>query len=87
MDKEYGEIIGLRNEIVKLKEKKVSLQTTLSVLEKEKERYINELEKRGVSFDQIDQVIEQNRKKIEKISAKVAEIKQIFEKYLESLNI
>jgi len=87
MDKEYGEIIGLRNEIVKLREKKISLQTTLSVLEKERERYISELEKRGVPFDQIDQVIEQNRKKIEKISAKVAEIKQIFEKYLGSLNI
>ena len=87
MDKEYGEIIDLRNEIAKLKEKKVSLQTTLSVLEKEKERYINELEKRGVSFDQIDQVIEQNRKKIEKISTKISEIKQVFEKYLGSLNI
>jgi DNA phosphorothioation-dependent restriction protein DptG len=87
MDKEYGEIIGLRNEIAKLREKKISLQTTLSVLEKERERYISELEKRGVPFDQIDRVIEQNRKKIEKISAKVAEIKQIFEKYLGSLNI
>ena len=87
MDKEYGEIIDLRNEIAKLKEKKVSLQTTLSVLEKEKERYINELEKRGVPFDQIDQVIEQNRKKIEKISTKISEIKQVFEKYVGSLNI
>jgi chromosome segregation ATPase len=86
MDKEYESIVNLKNEIVKLKEKKVSLQTTLSVLEKERERYIAELEERGVPFDQIDHVIERNRKKIEKISSKVSEIKRIFDKYLGSLS-
>ena len=85
MDKTYERIVNLKNDIIKLKEKKASLEAILDTLVREREKYINELRRYGVEPDEVDRVIEENKKKIEQISLKIDQAKKFLEKFTNQL--
>jgi len=83
MDKTYERIVALKNDIIRLKEKKASLEATLSTLMKERDNYIKELQ--GIPLDKIDDIIKENEQKIKEISSRISKIKEFLEKFIRQL--
>jgi predicted nucleic acid-binding Zn-ribbon protein len=85
MDKTYDKITSLKNDIIRLRERRASLRATLDTLLKEREKYIRELESLGISVDDIDNVIKENENKIAEIQSKLSKVKKFVEDHISKL--
>lgn len=82
MDRDYEEIIKLKNEIVKLKEKYVSYKAVLDTLYQERQKYLDELNKMGLDVNNLDEEIKKRTDQINEISNKILKAKEILNKNL-----
>lgn len=82
MDFSHKKLIELKEEILKLREKKASLQAIISTLQEEKQKYIQELNNLGVSFENINNEIEMRKNKLVELNNKIEKIKQVLNKFI-----
>ncbi|MEM2174431.1 MAG: hypothetical protein QXI58_02255 [Candidatus Micrarchaeia archaeon] len=83
MDKDYQRIYRLKEEISKLKEKKVSLQAVISTLTEERNRYLTTLRnKYNIRIEDLENEINKYKNKISEIETKISKIKEVLSKFL-----
>lgn len=83
MDKDYQRVYRLKEEIAKLKEKKVSLQAVISTLTEERNRYLATLRnKYNIKVEDLENEINKYKNKISEIETKISKIKEVLGKFL-----
>lgn len=83
MDQVYKRVAELKETILSLKEKYIALQATLTALQNERNKYLEELRKLGITdFSQLDSVLEKWQQKVAQIESKIKTIRSVLSKFI-----